>query len=320
VVVFGDICAFASGILWERRWKLGKEQKERVQEFWSKGDKKKDCKKREKRRSRKMKTKFAIEESKRVSSMSWQEMLQKEKERQEKQAKKHTPAQHAAQPSSTRNKNTTPIKFTSRANPFFLQQIDRNRRRHDRNHGPLGKLQPHHHTNRTRTLQIPHSIFSASEDREGMFVLSLPFPFHLYSPSPPFVPFIQSPRIITNWRPQKQLDKYPHHHLSSPNLSTTESQYITHRCTLLSHHFSTSFLSSFPPQLQKLDDTAGGISMVDAPDTDAAVFVRVLRDAGHVEVQGEAGVGVVELRRGDVWCVRWSAVREACLRGDVEMV
>jgi GINS complex subunit 4 len=26
------------------------------------------------------------------------------------------------------------------------------------------------------------------------------------------------------------------------------------------------------------------------------------------------------LRRGDVWCVRWSAVREACLRGDVEMV
>jgi hypothetical protein len=166
--------------------------------FGAKATKKKRLQKARERRSRKVKTKFAIEESKRVSSMSWQEMLQKEKERQEKQAKKHTPAQHAAQPSSTRNKNTTPIKFTSRANPFFLQQIDRNRRRHDRNHGPLGKLQPHHHTNRTRTLQIPHSIFSASEDREGMFVLSLPFPFHLYSPSPPFVPFIQSPRIITN--------------------------------------------------------------------------------------------------------------------------
>jgi GINS complex subunit 4 len=120
--------------------------------------------------------------------------------------------------------------------------------------------------------------------------------------------------------PSLQLDKYPHHHLSSPNLSTTESQYVTHRCTLLTHHFSTSFLSSFPAQLQKLDDTAGGISMVDAPDIDAAVFVRVLRDAGHVEVQGEQGVGVVELRRGDVWCVRWSAVKEACLRGDVEMV
>ncbi|KEQ99581.1 hypothetical protein AUEXF2481DRAFT_184012 [Aureobasidium subglaciale EXF-2481] len=117
-----------------------------------------------------------------------------------------------------------------------------------------------------------------------------------------------------------QLDKYPHHHLPSPNLSPTESQYLTHRCSLLSHHFNTSFLSSFPAQLQKLDDTAGGISMVDGPDTEAAVFVRVLRDAGHVEVQGEQGVGVVELRRGDVWCVRWSSVKGAVLRGDVEMV
>ncbi|KAI5238593.1 hypothetical protein E4T42_08931 [Aureobasidium subglaciale] len=117
-----------------------------------------------------------------------------------------------------------------------------------------------------------------------------------------------------------KLDKYPHHHLPSPNLSPTESQYLTHRCSLLSHHFNTSFLSSFPAQLQKLDDTAGGISMVDGPDTEAAVFVRVLRDAGHVEVQGEQGVGVVELRRGDVWCVRWSSVKGAVLRGDVEMV
>jgi GINS complex subunit 4 len=99
--------------------------------------------------------------------------------------------------------------------------------------------------------------------------------------------------------------------LASPNLSDTESQYLTHRCTLLSHHFSASFLSSFP---------AGGISMVDGPDVDAAVFCRVLRDAGHVEVQGEQGVGEVELRRGDVWCVRWSAVKDAVLRGDVEMI
>ncbi|THY74930.1 hypothetical protein D6C94_04430 [Aureobasidium pullulans] len=117
-----------------------------------------------------------------------------------------------------------------------------------------------------------------------------------------------------------KLDKHPHHHLPSPNLSPTEQQYLTHRCTLLSHHVQTSFLSSFPAQLQKLDDTAGGISMIDAPDPETAVFVRVLRDAGTVEVQGEDGVGVVELRRGDVWCVRWSAVKEGVLRGDVELV
>ena len=60
--------------------------------------------------------------------------------------------------------------------------------------------------------------------------------------------------------------------------------------------------------------------MVDKPDEDSAVFCRVLRDAGSVEIQGEAGVGDVELRRGDVWVLRWSAVKEAAGRGDVEMI
>jgi hypothetical protein len=66
------------------------------------------------------------------------------------------------------------IPLTKRAkkeltNPFS-QKVDRNRRRHDRNHGPLSKLQPHHHTNRTGEIQIPHSLFSASEDRKGVFL------------------------------------------------------------------------------------------------------------------------------------------------------
>jgi len=60
--------------------------------------------------------------------------------------------------------------------------------------------------------------------------------------------------------------------------------------------------------------------MIDAPDLDAAVFARVLRDAGPVEVQGELGVGEVELRRGDVWVLRWAAVREKVLGGDVELI
>ena len=60
--------------------------------------------------------------------------------------------------------------------------------------------------------------------------------------------------------------------------------------------------------------------MVDLPDEDAAVFVRVLRDAGTVEVQSEAGVGEVVLRRGDVWVLRWRDVRDGVLSGDVEMI
>lgn len=60
--------------------------------------------------------------------------------------------------------------------------------------------------------------------------------------------------------------------------------------------------------------------MVVTPDEDTAVFCRVLRDSGNVEVQGEQGVGEVELRRGDVWVLRWRDVRRRVLVGDIEMI
>ena len=60
--------------------------------------------------------------------------------------------------------------------------------------------------------------------------------------------------------------------------------------------------------------------MVDNPDEESAVFCRVLRDSGNVEIQGETGAGEVELKRGDVWVLRWSAVKEAMVRGDVELI
>ena len=131
-----------------------------------------------------------------------------------------------------------------------------------------------------------------------------------------------------------QIDKYPHHYralsleqtqsatpgISSPLLSHLEQQYLQSHQSLLSHHYQSSFLSSFPTALQKLDDTAGGISMVDKPDEDNAVFCRVLRDAGSVEIRGESGVTEVDLKRGDVWVLRWSAVGESVRTGDVELI
>lgn len=61
--------------------------------------------------------------------------------------------------------------------------------------------------------------------------------------------------------------------------------------------------------------------MVDRPAEDTAVFCRVLRDeAGTVEVQGLEGSGEVELRRGDVWVLRWRDVRKEVERGDVELI
>ena len=131
-------------------------------------------------------------------------------------------------------------------------------------------------------------------------------------------------RLLT-WLDRIQIDKYPLHHrrlaLSDPVLlSHLEQQYLQSHQALLSSHYQASFLASFPTALQKMDDTAGGVSMVDKPDEDTAVFCRVLRDAGTVEIQGEAGVGDVELKRGDVWVLRWSSVDEAVTKGDVELI
>lgn len=60
--------------------------------------------------------------------------------------------------------------------------------------------------------------------------------------------------------------------------------------------------------------------MIDKPDEGSAVLCRVLRDAGSVEIYGESGTGLVDLKRGDVWVLRWSAIKDAVLRGDAELV
>lgn len=68
--------------------------------------------------------------------------------------------------------------------------------------------------------------------------------------------------------------------------------------------------------------------MVDAPDEFQAVFVRVLRDAGRVGVLRDYSYGKddgkddgeVELKRGDVWVLRWGDVEGAVGRGEVELI
>ena len=122
-----------------------------------------------------------------------------------------------------------------------------------------------------------------------------------------------------------QIDKYALHYRqiaqTDPTiLSPLEQQYLQSHQALLASHYSASFLSSFPQALQKLDDTSGGTSMVDKPDEDSAVFCRLLRDAGSVEIQSEGGAADVDLKRGDVWVLRWSAVKDSVVTGDVELI
>ncbi|KAL9101780.1 MAG: hypothetical protein Q9163_002999 [Psora crenata] len=121
-----------------------------------------------------------------------------------------------------------------------------------------------------------------------------------------------------------KIDRHTLHYLSRPNLasllSPSEIQYARTHTALLHQHYHSSFLSQFPTSLQKLDDKAGGgISMVEGPDVDKAVFVRVLRDVE--EVLEVPGTDIrLELQRGDVVVVRWSVVKEAVGRGDCELI
>ncbi|KAH7119038.1 hypothetical protein B0J11DRAFT_467632, partial [Dendryphion nanum] len=123
----------------------------------------------------------------------------------------------------------------------------------------------------------------------------------------------------------KKIDAHPLHLLAlhsstpagAPLLSPQEHAYLTAHQALLSTHYATSFLSQFPASLQRLDDTTGGTSMVEKPDEDAAVFVRAIRDVGEVWVEGTENR--FEMKRGDVWVVRWSAVRSFVLGGAGEL-
>ncbi|CAD6578078.1 MAG: GINS complex subunit [Alectoria sarmentosa] len=120
-----------------------------------------------------------------------------------------------------------------------------------------------------------------------------------------------------------KIDAHALHHLTDPStkarLSPSELKYATTHTTLLHAHYRSSFLSQFPASLQRMDDTAGGISMVEGPDVDRAVFVRALKDVEE-PIYVEGTDMAFEMRRGDVVVVRWSAVREVVIAGDAELI
>ncbi|KAM9878652.1 DNA replication complex gins protein sld5 [Verticillium dahliae] len=119
-----------------------------------------------------------------------------------------------------------------------------------------------------------------------------------------------------------KIDKHTLYYLASPplraRLSPTELAYATRHQALLHDHYLSSFLSSFPPQLQNLNDTAGMTSMMDGPDLDAAVFVRLLRDA-TVEGRGTDSDDAIDARFGDVLILRWSSARALVEAGVAEL-
>lgn len=121
-----------------------------------------------------------------------------------------------------------------------------------------------------------------------------------------------------------QIDKYALHYLNKPEqrarMSTSEAQYAQNHQALLHAHYHSSFMSQFPANLQRLDDTSGGgISMVEQPDLDKAVFVRALMDNDE-PIEAEGTDIAFTMQKGAIFVVRWSAVKERVEIGEAELL
>jgi len=121
-----------------------------------------------------------------------------------------------------------------------------------------------------------------------------------------------------------QIDRYSFHILSDASvrskLAPSEISYLKSHLALLNNHYLSSFLRNFPEQLRRLDDTAGGISMVEEPDMDSAVFCRVVKDVQDAVVRIPGTETEFELAKDDLYVVRYSAVRQFVVSGDVELI
>ena len=120
-----------------------------------------------------------------------------------------------------------------------------------------------------------------------------------------------------------KVDRHALHYLAAPplraRLAPAELAYATRHQALLHHHYLASFLGAFGPALQNLNDAAGNVNMIDAPDLDTAVFIRLLRDA-RVEGRGVDADDVTHARQGDIMILRWSDAKPLYDAGDAELV
>ncbi|OIW34394.1 GINS complex, Sld5 component [Coniochaeta ligniaria NRRL 30616] len=120
-----------------------------------------------------------------------------------------------------------------------------------------------------------------------------------------------------------KIDRHTLHYLSTDalrsRLSEVELAYATRHQALLHNHYLSSFLASFPAPLQNLNDASANINMIDSPDLDTAVFVRLLRDT-MVESRGIDADGALEGKDGSILILRWSDAKPLVDKGDAELV
>ena len=82
--------------------------------------------------------------------------------------------------------------------------------------------------------------------------------------------------------------------------------------------FRNQFLSRLPRNLQGMDDNMRGVSMIEKPDLDRAVFVRVVSD--ELETTIRAGQDLITLEYKGIYALRYSSISKYIQNGTVELV
>lgn len=100
-------------------------------------------------------------------------------------------------------------------------------------------------------------------------------------------------------------------------LAPNELEYMQRHSEVLQNLYDQQFLANLPESLQRLDDTTGGLSMVEEPDLERAVIVKVNKT---IETPAIVGTEEVELQKGSLHLIRYKPVAPYVQMGSVELV
>ncbi|EMR11210.1 hypothetical protein PNEG_00800 [Pneumocystis murina B123] len=119
-----------------------------------------------------------------------------------------------------------------------------------------------------------------------------------------------------------KLDKYAIYILQTPEslacLSSIEIEYLKKHQEILMNYYTSAVLKYLPKKLQRLDDTQGGISMIEKPDLETAVFCRVINT-----VEQDIPISkneTITLNKGNIYLLKYKVIRSFLRTGDVELI
>lgn len=118
-----------------------------------------------------------------------------------------------------------------------------------------------------------------------------------------------------------KIDNSMEYYQSSPldrmNMSQTERMYLNRHYALLKNLYTHQFMNTFPDSLKQMNDSSGSASMVQEPNMDHPVFVRVVKDTGRKIIIGNDSV---KLRKDSIVVIKYSIIVKYVESGDVVFI